>query len=235
MGKGFNNLCHLNFDIWWKMHINFYVSKNKFHIQGQTNPLVSMSITFHPDLMWKLTCRTMGSNVTSYLRLTSRNSSLPDFGQSGGISSTRSKNRKLLQINSLVPSNDSPDISSTTTSVQQGLNKLFLWCHFCVSMTHPAFPLVTLLCIAGSGWGSYCTSPAQQPSASTGQSGTTSATNPDNGETLQYMIWHHITWSILVQVMACCLTAPSHYPNQCWLLISVVLWHSPESNFTVST
>ena len=33
--------------------------------------------------------------------------------------------------------------------------------------------------------------------------------------------------------MACCLTAPSHYLNQCWLIIkSVVLWHSPESNFS---
>ena len=31
--------------------------------------------------------------------------------------------------------------------------------------------------------------------------------------------------------MACCLTAPSHYLNQCWLIISEVLWHSPEGNF----
>ena len=31
---------------------------------------------------------------------------------------------------------------------------------------------------------------------------------------------------------ACCLKAPSHYLNQCWLIISEVLWHSPESNFT---
>ena len=30
--------------------------------------------------------------------------------------------------------------------------------------------------------------------------------------------------------MACCLTAPSHYLNQCWL-ISKVLRHSPERNF----
>ena len=29
-----------------------------------------------------------------------------------------------------------------------------------------------------------------------------------------------------------CLTAPSHYLNQCWLLISEVLWHSSESNST---
>ena len=34
--------------------------------------------------------------------------------------------------------------------------------------------------------------------------------------------------------MACCLTSPSHYPNQCWLLINEVLWQSPESNCTSS-
>ena len=33
-------------------------------------------------------------------------------------------------------------------------------------------------------------------------------------------------------VMACCLTAPSHYLNQCWLIISKVQWHSSEGNFT---
>ena len=33
--------------------------------------------------------------------------------------------------------------------------------------------------------------------------------------------------------MACCLTAPSHYLNQCWLIISSnVYWHSSEGNFT---
>ena len=32
--------------------------------------------------------------------------------------------------------------------------------------------------------------------------------------------------------MACCLTAPSHHLNQCWPIISEVLQHSPESNFT---
>ena len=30
-------------------------------------------------------------------------------------------------------------------------------------------------------------------------------------------IWPHKTWSTLVQVLACCLTAPSHYLIQCWL------------------
>ena len=39
-------------------------------------------------------------------------------------------------------------------------------------------------------------------------------------------IWRWISWSTLVQVMACCLTAPSHYLNQCWLIINKVLWHS---------
>ena len=37
------------------------------------------------------------------------------------------------------------------------------------------------------------------------------------------------TESTLAQVMACCLTAPSHYLNQYWLIISEVLWHSSES------
>ena len=41
------------------------------------------------------------------------------------------------------------------------------------------------------------------------------------------VIWWHRSVSTLAQVMACCLTAPSHYLNQCWLIISEVLWHSP--------
>ena len=41
-------------------------------------------------------------------------------------------------------------------------------------------------------------------------------------------IWCWRSWSTLVQVMACCLSAPSHYLNQCWLIISKVLWHSSE-------
>ena len=40
-------------------------------------------------------------------------------------------------------------------------------------------------------------------------------------------IWQQGTMSTLAQVMACCLTAPSHYLNQCWL-ISKVPWHSSE-------
>ena len=48
-------------------------------------------------------------------------------------------------------------------------------------------------------------------------------------------IWHHRIGSKLAQVMVCCLTAPSHCMNQCWRLISEVLWHSPENNFTSCT
>ena len=44
--------------------------------------------------------------------------------------------------------------------------------------------------------------------------------------------WYHKSESTLAQVMACCLTAPSHYLNQCWLTISEVLWHSQEGDFT---
>ena len=33
-------------------------------------------------------------------------------------------------------------------------------------------------------------------------------------------MWRHISGSTLAQVMVCYLTAPSHYLNQCWLIIS---------------
>ena len=42
-------------------------------------------------------------------------------------------------------------------------------------------------------------------------------------------IWRQISGSTLAQVMACCLTAPSHYLNQCWLITSMVQWHSMSS------
>ena len=43
-------------------------------------------------------------------------------------------------------------------------------------------------------------------------------------------IWWHKTGSILVQLMACCLTAPSHYLNQSWLLIHSVVFHRAVSH-----
>ena len=45
-------------------------------------------------------------------------------------------------------------------------------------------------------------------------------------------IWRLRFRSTLVLAMACCLTAPSDYLNQCWLPISQALWHSPENSFT---
>ena len=45
-------------------------------------------------------------------------------------------------------------------------------------------------------------------------------------------IWRHGSGSILAQVMACCLTAPSQYLNQCWLIISKIQLHSSGGNFT---
>ena len=41
-------------------------------------------------------------------------------------------------------------------------------------------------------------------------------------------MWWHRTGSTLARVMACCLVAPSHYLNQCWLTISKVPCHSSE-------
>ena len=35
-------------------------------------------------------------------------------------------------------------------------------------------------------------------------------------------IWWHKSWSTLTKVMVCCLTTPSHYLNQCWLIFSKV-------------
>ena len=45
-------------------------------------------------------------------------------------------------------------------------------------------------------------------------------------------IWRCRSMSTLAQVMACCLTAPSHYLNQCWHTINKVQWHSSDGNFT---
>ena len=51
------------------------------------------------------------------------------------------------------------------------------------------------------------------------------------------LLWHrdviqrHISWSTLLQAMAWCLTTPSHYLNQCWLLFGLILWRSPERYF----
>ena len=48
-------------------------------------------------------------------------------------------------------------------------------------------------------------------------------------------IWRQRPGSTLAQVIACCLTAPSHYLNQCWLIISKVDGHSSKGKFTKTT
>ena len=48
-------------------------------------------------------------------------------------------------------------------------------------------------------------------------------------------IWWHRSGSTLVQVMACCLTATSHYLNPCWLFINGVPRHSPETLHETAT
>ena len=44
-------------------------------------------------------------------------------------------------------------------------------------------------------------------------------------------IWRQRPGSPLAQVMACCLTAPIHYLDQCWFIMDLMLWHPPENNF----
>ena len=39
-------------------------------------------------------------------------------------------------------------------------------------------------------------------------------------------IWRQRSGPTFAQVMSCCLRAPSHYLNQCWLIISEIQWHS---------
>ena len=48
-------------------------------------------------------------------------------------------------------------------------------------------------------------------------------------------IWRQRSGSPLAQIMACCLMAPRHYLNQCWLCISKVEWHSSKHKFTRDT
>ena len=45
-------------------------------------------------------------------------------------------------------------------------------------------------------------------------------------------IWRRRSGSTLAQVMACCLTAPIHYLNLCWLIICEVQWHSYQGSST---
>ena len=59
--------------------------------------------------------------------------------------------------------------------------------------------------------------------------------SPFNSSRPSDAIWWQRSGSTLAQVMACCLTAPSHYLNQCWPMISEVLCNSYDTNFTENT
>ena len=48
------------------------------------------------------------------------------------------------------------------------------------------------------------------------------------------VIWH-TSWSTLVQVMAWCLMALSHYLNQCRVTTNEILWHSFQHNVFLNT
>ena len=48
-------------------------------------------------------------------------------------------------------------------------------------------------------------------------------------------IWRQKSGSTLARVMACCLTAPRHYLNQCWLILSTDQWRLSKGNFTTDT
>ena len=61
------------------------------------------------------------------------------------------------------------------------------------------------------------------------------STHPFNSLWSNDAIWRHRSVSTLAQVMACCLTAPSHYLNQCWLIISKIQLHSSDGNFIRDT
>ena len=60
--------------------------------------------------------------------------------------------------------------------------------------------------------------------------------DPSPSEHLFLVLWPggamlcHKTWSALVQVMASCLMAPSHYLKQYWLTINMILWFSFHDN-----
>ena len=47
-------------------------------------------------------------------------------------------------------------------------------------------------------------------------------------------IRRHKSGLTLAQVMVCCLTAPSHYLNQCWLIINKVQWHFTRDTSSVT-
>ena len=46
------------------------------------------------------------------------------------------------------------------------------------------------------------------------------------------LVWRYSSVSTFTQVIACCLTAPNHYLNQCRFITSGIFWHSPKTSFS---
>ena len=101
-------------------------------------------------------------------------------------------------------------------------------CHWTLLMIKSTLVQVMALCIkATSHYLNQCWPRYSLPYDVTGPHWVNSLWQSD-------AIWRHRSGSILAQVMAFCLMAPSHYLNQCWLLIGEVLWHWTDRNFTAS-
>ena len=84
----------------------------------------------------------------------------------------------------------------------------------------PAYLFVVILCLYDYA--------VKKPTASaTATATTTSSTTTATTTTTKYTdaIWRHRIRSTLVQVKACCLSSPSHYPNQCGPITNGVLSH----------
>ena len=94
-------------------------------------------------------------------------------------------------------------------------------CEMSAILSRPQCVNVLVLCISSHPHLWYCTSLSRPQCVN--------SLRPSDA------IWRHRSGSTLAQAMACCLTAPSHCLNQCWLIISNVLWHASEGNFIRDT
>ena len=81
------------------------------------------------------------------------------------------------------------------------------------------------VCITGSVWGEPTSdywSPVNPPHKKWVSMSSCRKVMQVNSLRPSGTIWWHRSGSTLAQVMSCCLMAPSHYLNQCWLIISMV-------------
>ena len=95
--------------------------------------------------------------------------------------------------------------------------------HICIIMAHKVIKRCTLISSVTARAGDSC-----QTCAIENWSAYTCTSAVSSFDTLwpSDAMWWHRTGSTLAQVMACCLTAPSHYLNKYWFINSKVSWHS---------